>query len=273
MSTAYLTPTADGNYTAFTASGCASDYLCIDDPVGSPDDATTRLTLTGTTTPTRQSAALSAYSAGGVVNSVTITARIARSGTGTSTAAIFLRIGSTDYDGDSQSLTTGGSYLNYTQAWTTNPATSAAWTYAALAVLEAGVEVTHSGVFGTANFTQLYATVDYTPGVTFALNGGDGIPGVQAAWERVIKRRNNVGTIEYQNYALHYWDIAVIEGATYDTVKLLQGTRLPSLETTDIDNPNQQATYSSAEIIGAIGGQHVGLQVNGVRITFKVDIT
>lgn len=269
MSTAYLLPVADGNYTGFSSTGCTADWQCIDDPVGSPDDTTTRLSTASS--PARQSVILDAFTQGGIINSVTIHFRVFQ-GAAVSTGLAFLRIGSTDYDGAGQVLPNDAAYHDYSQVWALNPATSAAWTYAALAALEAGLSTTFVGI-GSTRLTQLYAAVDYTPGVTFALNSGDAIPGVQASWERVVKRRNNDGTIEYQNYALHTWDIAVMEGATYDTVKALQGTRLTSLETTDIDNPNQLATYTSAEIIGAIGGQHVGLQVNGVRITFKIDVS
>jgi hypothetical protein len=164
MSTAYLLPVADGNYTSFTAAGAANDWQCIDDPVGAPDDATTRVSLTGTTTPTRESAVLGAYGSGGTINSVTITGRAIRSGTGTGSIRIFLRIGGTDYDGDSQNLPSGASYANYTQAWATNPATGLAWTSADLAALEAGVLITNGGITNTSSLTQLYAAVDYTPG-------------------------------------------------------------------------------------------------------------
>lgn len=162
MSTEYLLPVADGNYTAFTASGCAADWQCVDDPVGSPDDATTRLTLSGTTTPTRQSVVVAAYSQGGTINSVTVTGRATRSGTGTASIRIFLRIGGTDYDGDSQNLPSAAAYANYTQGWTTNPATGLAWTTADLAALEAGVLITNGGITNTSSVTQVYAAIDYT---------------------------------------------------------------------------------------------------------------
>jgi hypothetical protein len=158
MSTAYLLPVADGNYTAFTATGCTNDWQCIDDPVGAPDDTTTMLSTPATA---RQSVILDAFTQGGTINSVTVHFRVFH-GASVATGVAFLRIGSTDYDGAGQTLPNDSTYHNYSQIWVTNPATSLAWTSDDLAALEAGLSTTFAGI-GSTRLTQLYAEVDYTP--------------------------------------------------------------------------------------------------------------
>lgn len=159
---AYLLPVADGNYTGFTAFGAAADWQCVDDPVGGPDDGTTYVRHTGTTSPTRESFILAAYEYSDTIGSVTIAARVDLSATADGTIALFLRIDGTDYDGDNQTLVRTGGYIDYTATWTTNPDTSAAWIAANLAALEAGVIITNPGITSTALLTQLYATVIYS---------------------------------------------------------------------------------------------------------------
>lgn len=97
--------------------------------------------------------------------------------------------------------------------------------------------------------------------------------GVQANWERAPKRKNNDGTIEYQPYALHTWDIPQVEMSTFLSLQALQGQRLTSLQTTDIDSRNSPATYANAEIIGMVNARQEGRRATGVRVTFRVDVS
>lgn len=107
---------------------------------------------------------------------------------------------------------------------------------------------------------------------TFSVNGGSAIPGVVANWNRTVKRRNNDGSIEYQPYAEHVWDIPSMAMATYLTLQALNGQVLSSLDTTNHSDRNNGATYTGAEII-SVRAQHLGLRAAGVRVLFKVDIS
>lgn len=277
MSTAYLLPVGDGNYTSFTAVGAATDWQCVDDPVGSPDDATTYIKYEGLdTNQVRASVVLGAFAFGGIINSVTITTRVLMPGaTSNGTIFPFLRIGGADYDGDAQTFLKDASpWREYSQAWAVNPSTSAAWTVSDLAALEAGVMAAKGTALASSYITQIYATVSYTPAVTYAINAGTTIPGIQANWPpRSIKRKNNDGSIEYQSYTVHTWELAQIDMDTFLALAALQGKVLTSLQTTDIEDPNLEATYTGAELVSVIGGQQVGRRVTGVRCTFRIDVS
>lgn len=105
---------------------------------------------------------------------------------------------------------------------------------------------------------------------TFSINGGSNIPGVSANWQRVEKRRTPAG-ITWQDYALHTWDAAQMEMATYESLRAAQGTVLSSLATTDIEDVNNGATYTSAEIT-AVSGSQTGRRATGVRVEFKAKV-
>lgn len=107
---------------------------------------------------------------------------------------------------------------------------------------------------------------------TFVVNGTITCYGVIADWQRQAKRVNSDGTITYQPYALHTWDIEQMEIATFLLLQAQQGQRLTSLATTDIDDRNNGATYTSAEM-GIISGQQTGRRAVNVHIEYRVDIT
>lgn len=105
---------------------------------------------------------------------------------------------------------------------------------------------------------------------TFSINSGASIPGVQANWQRVEKRRTLAG-IEYQAYALHTWEIAQMEMTTFETLRAARGTVLSSLATTAIADVNNGATYTNAEIT-VVSGSQTGRRATGVRVEFRVKI-
>ena len=104
---------------------------------------------------------------------------------------------------------------------------------------------------------------------TFAINSGNSLPGMQADWQRVPKRKNVDGTIDYQPWSRHWWDIEEMEMSEYETLQALSGTVLTSLDTTDIDDKNNGATYTSAEV-GVVNCRQQGRQARGVRVEFRV---
>jgi len=162
MSTDYLLPVADGNYDEM-AKNCPEGWQCLDDPVGAHDGTATRVLVQFDATPKRQSVVLDNFDRSNAIESVEIvTWAILTNNAGPAHVTLFLRIGGTDYDGDAQELPRDVAFLERAQTWTTNPATSAAWTKADLAALDAGVLV-ESPSLGITNITQLYAAVSYAP--------------------------------------------------------------------------------------------------------------
>ena len=107
---------------------------------------------------------------------------------------------------------------------------------------------------------------------TFVINGSITAYGVNANWERAIKRTNGNGTLDFQPMARHTWDIPQMQMATFLLLQAQQGKRLTSLATTDIDDRNSAATYTSVEM-GLVSCQQVGRRATGVRVEFRVDVT
>lgn len=104
------------------------------------------------------------------INSVTIKAYAKKVVTGTDANNVAIRpciyISGTGYYGASQNLT--ASTALYTKAWTTNPATSSAWTWTNIDNLTAGLELTSHYTDKNNNVDsycyQLWVEVDYGEG-------------------------------------------------------------------------------------------------------------
>ncbi len=108
---------------------------------------------------------------------------------------------------------------------------------------------------------------------TFVINGTITAYGVKAEWQRVPKRQNSDGTVTWQNYAMHTWDVPQMEMDTYLSLLALSGHRLTSLATTDLNDRNNGASYASAEIVEVINTQQIGRRATSCQVTFRVDIT
>ena len=109
--------------------------------------------------------------------------------------------------------------------------------------------------------------------IAYSVNGGSEIHGVQSDWRREVKSRDTDGKITYQNYALNVWTIPNATIANLLTLQALSGQTLTSLETNDIDDRDNAATYSSgAEVVSVVNAQHVGLQAQQVTASFRVKV-
>ena len=107
---------------------------------------------------------------------------------------------------------------------------------------------------------------------TFVINGSITFHGVVASWGRVPKRKNSDGSIDYQPYALHTWDVPQMEMDTYLSLLAQSGKRLTSLATTNIDDVNNGATYTAVEL-AVVNAQQIGRRAVGIRCEFRVDVS
>jgi hypothetical protein len=159
-STEISRPTGNGAYTAWTG-----DFQDVDEV--SADDATTLISTPSVAT-TRESYTHGGITPGGLsIQKVILHYRARKlSGSGDTDVRPFLRIGSTDYEGSTQELSS--SWVNYERTWSTNPATGGAWTEAAIDALELGIRtVADTGSAETAQVTQMYLeTFYYSPNMT-----------------------------------------------------------------------------------------------------------
>ncbi len=171
MATMDIACAAVGNYDQWALAAGADKVVAVAAP---DDDATTRITedtvnhrqsytLTAATVATLKSVADS-------VTSVAVTSRGNKSGATTETYKHFLRLGGTDSDGISNTLTSG--------VWTTQgPETvtrpgGGSWALVDFDTLEVGIVKDQDGA-NLAQVSTLYITVTYSPRAGgFAIEGG-----------------------------------------------------------------------------------------------------
>lgn len=160
MATVNLTPNGNSVTTGWGSEGGPS-YTSVDDPVGSPDDGTTKVytptandlfsvTLTDT-----------GFSGSETVSNVRGTIRMFTLDPVAGTTQVYVTIGGTNYYSSTLSLTGDGSYHDATYDWPVSPATGIAWTQTELDALIMGIKKINSV---GQRCTQMYATVTYTAG-------------------------------------------------------------------------------------------------------------
>ena len=106
----------------------------------------------------------------------------------------------------------------------------------------------------------------------FTINGSITFHGVTADWQRVAKRRNADGSIDWQPYALHMWSIEQAEMSSYLSLLAQSGKRLTSLATNDFLDANEAATYTSAEV-GVVNAGQIGRRSVSCRVVFRADVS
>jgi hypothetical protein len=153
MATLTLRPNAAGNTMGWSAEG--GDWQRVDEAVS--DDDTTRLY-----TPTANAVALFALenrtSNFGVINSVTVYINTKGVDPIDNTVQLAIRTYDTNYFSADKTYNNTSYHLE-SNTWSTNPNTSAAWTWTEIDALEAGMKHISGG--GQA-VTQVYIEVDYT---------------------------------------------------------------------------------------------------------------
>lgn len=130
-----LFPVGSGTYSQFAGSdGDKTDnYALVDDPTINSDTDYVWSGVVGQTETYRYGEL--PYSAG-VIQGVQQSVTAKKSDAGARTLRFICRIGTTDYEGGTATLT--DSYLCHRYIWETNPATGAAWTAAEIAAAEFG---------------------------------------------------------------------------------------------------------------------------------------
>ena len=127
----------DGFYSQFTPIGATPNYACVDE-VAIDGDTTY---VDASNLHNRDTYVFpDALQAVQLVKAVQIGITAKRVGADLITLTPSIRISSTDYDQTPIDLTT--SYVTYLEQFTTNPATSVAWTESDTAALEAGMQMT-----------------------------------------------------------------------------------------------------------------------------------
>ena len=163
-----LRPTGSGSFTNLDNDPWYnSNWECVDETSGSGDGDSSNVyrgTSSGYPSFTIDTYATADSSDLGTINSVTVWIRarhdLGYGDTSTGYAETVLRIGSTNYYGSTETLTT--SYNTYSTTYDENPA-GGSWTWTAVNSLQCGVGLTRTSGGGDARCTQVWVVVNYTP--------------------------------------------------------------------------------------------------------------
>ena len=98
---------------------------------------------------------------GDTINQIKVTVALRNLDPPTTTFEVILRIGSTNYAHPTAISLTSQTYVNFERVFTTNPATSSAWTLSDINSLQAGISKTSSN---GSPWRYLEVEVDYTAG-------------------------------------------------------------------------------------------------------------
>lgn len=162
MATQTRVPTGIGVGDAWTLTAGSDKVDAVDDPVGTPDDDTTRIFST-----TNNQAQRYTFSPFAIDSSAIAFVRVfnrCRNASATALCRESIRVNGTNYQGANYSLS-GGSYVDESNDWTDNPNTALPW-------VEADVEGTGSNPLQQCGIqsrdvddkwcTQIYVLVSYT---------------------------------------------------------------------------------------------------------------
>ena len=151
-----LRPDGAGSITNLTASGCGSNYQCVDE--SSSDDDATYVERASNSYRTDVYSLANSGVGSGTIDSVVLHCHVRKTQLQGEVQPT-LYVSSTEYNGTAQSLTT--SYVDYSQAWATNPNTSVAWTWTEINDLQAGVRLKGQNSSFPAYCTQVWVEVFY----------------------------------------------------------------------------------------------------------------
>ena len=181
MATQTRLPTGEQSST-YTPSSGSDSWAMVDDPIGSPDGDTTRISRAGSAGVAHFLFPAFAITSSAIASlSVTYTRRNEVGDTTTSRAT--LRIGTTAYAVTDPGDSDGSTYAERTHDFLDNPDTGLAWTEAdiegtgANPLTQAGVRNQNTAGAEVWHCTQWYLTVTYTEA------GGGFDPGADPVWQ------------------------------------------------------------------------------------------
>ncbi|MEA3297581.1 MAG: hypothetical protein U9R56_06930 [candidate division Zixibacteria bacterium] len=152
-----LRPDGAGASTNLTNSGCVSNYQCVDE-VSSDGDGSRVIRASNTYARDTYSLDDPGVSSG-TIDSVKVFCKAKKDHTlGIIECNLYTH--SINYTSAEQDLT--GSYADYSNTWTTNPNTSAAWTWTEINNLQAGLRIKGQNAGKPAYCTQVWVEVFYT---------------------------------------------------------------------------------------------------------------
>ncbi len=161
-----LRPSGDGATTTLSTNDSAFNHYENVDEVSTDEDTTFNY---GNSDGELDLYTLPAHSAGsGTINHVTVYFRV-KAPSGNRTGRAIIRTHSTNYVGDTETITS--SWVTLSHQWATNPNTSDPWTWDEVDALEAGYEAVTATAFYVNRVTQVYVEVDYTPVVAVPRHG------------------------------------------------------------------------------------------------------
>ena len=112
-----------------------------------------------------------------------------------------------------------------------------------------------------------------TAPLTYTINGGGDFPGAQVDWKRQLIRIGSDGVAIWSNWATHIWSLETMTMADFETVRAQQGKTLTSLTSNDLTSRNTARIYGSAILEDVVNGEQLGLIMQAVTLTFRVDTT
>jgi hypothetical protein len=166
MATEILRPNGASDETNIASQepSSGSHYEKVDE--ASPDDMAT-LVYTNSASYQRDLYGIADHSVGsGTINSVTVYAYCKSNGATPAQTSLKLAVksGATTDEGDEKTITDSWAY--YSEQWTADPNTGAAWTWSAIDAMQAGLSIRRATSLGLQTLcSQVYIEVDYTSGV------------------------------------------------------------------------------------------------------------
>jgi len=109
--------------------------------------------------------------------------------------------------------------------------------------------------------------------VAYSINSSPEIHGVSSRWKRVPKRRRSDGKIDFSDWAINTWDVAVMTAVNFEILRGVQGQSLTSLQTSNIDVVNSEGEYTNVILESVVNANQLGINMMAVKITFRVLLT
>lgn len=164
MATETLRPNADGDDVAWTATGAANDWDCVDEAV-SDDDTTYVFVAAGTAVDTDElvNLAVSAISESDSISSVALHLNAKGSGAVLAEIKFLWKENGVTTVGGANTVTS--SYVDYSESRSVRPSDAVAWSLADVNALQVGVRRTGNALAGAARCTQVWVEVTFASGV------------------------------------------------------------------------------------------------------------